>query len=206
MIDYALIVIGASLGGLKALETLLSTLPKSFRTPIVVVQHRGAEASETLVRRLRHCTSLRVREPCDKESIEQGHVYVAPADYHLLVENGAFALSTAGPVQYARPSIDVLFESAADAYEEGLIGIVLTGANADGAHGAARIKAAGGIVIAQDPHTAECAIMPKAAIRATQTDHVLTLPKIGAYLAALQDAASESAPTRRRQRRNRMVL
>ena len=114
-----------------------------------------------------------------------GRVYLAPRDYHLLVERGHFALSTEAPVYFARPSIDVLFESAADAYGEGVVGVVLTGANGDGARGLARIKAAGGLAVVQEPATARAPEMPSAAIEAADVDRVLPLPEIAAFLNGL---------------------
>lgn len=182
---YEIVVIGASWGGLAALETILSSLPGDFALPIAVVLHRGVLSTERLAATLRRHTALAVRETQDKEAILPGHIYLAPPDYHLLVEPGDFALSTEAPVCYARPSIDVLFESAADAYADRVIGVVLTGSSADGAEGAARIKARGGYLIVQDPETAASPIMPKAAIAAATADCVLPLSEIGPLLATL---------------------
>jgi two-component system chemotaxis response regulator CheB len=126
-----------------------------------------------------------VDDPDDKTKLERDHVYIGPPDYHLLVEDGHLALSTDAPVQFARPSIDVLFESVADAYAERSIGIVLTGANADGAHGLARIKAHGGVAIVQEPGTSEKRAMPDAALAATVADAVLPLEEIPAFLYGL---------------------
>jgi len=172
---------GASTGGLKALQILLSSLPAEFPLPIVIVQHRGAD-SESLSGFLRSSSLLPVREPEDKEQIEAGNVYLAPRDYHLLIENGSFALSTESPVAYARPSIDVLFESAADEYEEQVVGIILTGANRDGARGLMKIKAHGGLTIVENPATAKCREMPGAAIALTAVDWILPLEEIGPRL------------------------
>lgn len=180
-----LVVVGVSLGGLAALETILGALPKDWCVPVAVAQHRAADSTEALVQALRRHTRLKVREPEDKEPIRPGYVYIAPADYHLLIEGDSFALSTDGPVSYARPSVDVLFESAADAYGPNLVGVVLTGANNDGARGAARIKEAGGAVVVQDPATADSAVMPRSVMDATQVDQVLDLPGIGRYLTEL---------------------
>jgi two-component system chemotaxis response regulator CheB len=182
---YEIVVIGTSWGGLDALETLFGDLPADFSLPIAVVQHRGVQSTESLATTLRRHTSLPVREPQDKEAILPGYIYLAPPDYHLMVEQGAFVLSTEAPVLYARPSIDVLFESAADAYAERVIGVVLTGASQDGAEGAARIKARGGRVIVQAPETAVSPVMPTAAIHATKVDSILPLPEIGPMLASL---------------------
>ena len=137
---FALVVVGASLGGLHALEILLAGLPAHFPLPVVIGQHRREDADGALCMALRRRSALPVGEAEDKEAIVPGRVYVAPAGYHLLVEEGRFALSTEAPVAYARPSIDVLFESAADVYEAGVIGVILTGASKDGSHGAARIR------------------------------------------------------------------
>lgn len=188
---FEIVVVGTSLGGLAALETLLAGLPGDFPLPLAVVQHRRASAESMLANLLRRHCVLPVKEPHDKDQIEAGRVYLAPADYHLLIEAGAFALSTEGPVQYARPSVNVLFTSAADTYRSGVIGVVLTGANEDGAQGAARIKAAGGFLIVQAPETAECAVMPRAALAAAAADQVLPLPEIAPFLARLCPAAQK---------------
>ena len=182
-----LIVIGCSLGGMHALQVILSDLTRDFCVPIVVAQHRHRNSSEGLPSFFRRQTGINVVDADDKQWIEPGHVYLAPADYHLLIErNGArgeLSLSVDEAVRYSRPSIDVLFESAADAYAGRLIGVVLTGANDDGARGAARIKARGGIVIAQDPLTAEASAMPRATIEAVHVDRILRLEEIAPFLA-----------------------
>jgi two-component system chemotaxis response regulator CheB len=146
-----LIAVGTSLGGLDAMRILLRPLAKNCTASIVIAQHRSAQADETLVELLARACALPVSEPCDRDPIEPGRVYLAPADYHLLVEPGCFSLSVDPPVSYARPSVDVLFESVADAYRSAAVGVVLTGANRDGADGAAAIKRAGGRVFVQDP-------------------------------------------------------
>jgi two-component system, chemotaxis family, protein-glutamate methylesterase/glutaminase len=178
-------VVGTSLGGLSALKVLLSRLPREFRSPIVIVQHRGKFGDDALAKLLARETPLSVCEPDDKDALEPGRVYVAPADYHLLVESGNLALSTEGPVNHARPSIDVLFESAAHAYGGGVVGVILTGANQDGARGSARIKEHGGIVLVQDPGTAESSVLPAATIAATTVDRVLPMPELAAVLCNL---------------------
>jgi two-component system chemotaxis response regulator CheB len=183
---YELIVIGTSWGGLDAVSRLLDGLHDGVRQPIVVAQHRSADSEpETLARLLQHHTRRIVSDPDDKTPLERDHVYIAPADYHVLVESGHLALSMDEPVQFARPSIDVLFESAADAFRERAIGIVLTGANADGAAGLARIKARGGVAIVQDPTTSQRRAMPDAAIAATVADAVLTLEEIPHFVYGL---------------------
>jgi two-component system chemotaxis response regulator CheB len=178
------VVIGTSLGGMRALETLLRGLMVDFPLPIAIVQHRGVDSDQQsqLTRLLQlHC-ALTVCEANDKEPMTGGRVYLAPPDYHLLVDEGRFALSVDERVCHARPSIDVLFESAADSYREGVLGVVLTGASADGVHGAACIKRRGGSVVAQDPRTAEAPTMPEAAIAAGVVDRVLPLAEIAPFL------------------------
>lgn len=185
MMAFEIVVVGTSMGGLHALETLLAGLPGDFALPVAVVQHRSASSPRMLPMILRKSSRLPVREPQDKEPITPGQIYVAPVDYHLLIEPGAFALSTDGPVRYARPSIDALFESAADAYGERVIGVVLTGASDDGARGAAHIKANGGYIIVQEPEDAESAAMPRGTLAATTVDQVLPLAEIAGHLASL---------------------
>jgi two-component system chemotaxis response regulator CheB len=183
---YELIVIGTSWGGLEALSRLLGGLPDEIHQPIVVAQHRSTESQENgLGRLLQHHTRRFVGDPDDKTPLEADHVYLGPPDYHLLVEEGHLALSTDAPVQFARPSIDVLFQSAADAYGARTIGIVLTGANADGAQGLARIKDMGGVAIVQDPATSERRAMPDAAIAATMADAILPLDEIPKFVYGL---------------------
>ncbi len=185
-----LVVIGASQGGLTAIETLLEGIGPSFPLPIVIAQHRSALSSESMLcGAIQRRSPLPVSEPCDKEQIAPGRIYVAPADYHLLVDPDGLALSTEGPISYARPSIDALFSSAADQFGPSLIGVILTGANFDGARGAADLKARGGYLIVQAVQTAEAAAMPRAAIAATTPDEILPPNKIGSALlrrAALQ--------------------
>ena len=180
-----LIVIGCSLGGMNALRVILGTLPVDYPIPIAVVQHRHKASNEGLPSYLRRESDLCVVDVEDKQHIKPQCVYMAPADYHLLVERGEFHLSIDAAVAYSRPSIDVLFESAADAYGDAVLGVILTGANADGARGAQRIKARGGMVIVQDPETAEAPSMPKAAIEQTRVDRILPLERIGPFLVEL---------------------
>jgi len=183
---YEVIAIGASWGGLHALSTLLEGVPAELDQAIVIAQHRSAESTRGVLESLlqRH-TQRPVTAPEDKETVEPRHVYVAPPDYHLLVEEGRFAFSVEGRVQYARPSIDVLFESVAEAYRDRAIGVVLTGANEDGAAGLAAIKRNGGVGIVQDPRTATRKSMPEAAIAAAEADAVLPLEEIGPFLHGL---------------------
>ncbi len=184
--SYEVIAIGASWGGLQALGTLLEGIPQQLDPAIVVAQHRSAESGRGVLESLlqRHI-GRPVSEPGDKEAIERCRVYIAPADYHLLVDGGHFALSVDARVKFARPSIDVLFESVAESYRDRAIGIVLTGANEDGAAGLASIKRRGGVSIVQDPHTAERRTMPDAALAVTEADAVLPLEEIGPFLYGL---------------------
>lgn len=182
---HDIVVIGTSLGGLNALMVVLRDLPARFALPVVVVQHRAVDAPEGLGALLGTASALPVREVEDKQPIVGGCVYLAPADYHLLIDQAGFALSTEAPVWYARPSIDVLFETAADTYGSRVIGAILTGASEDGARGLARIKQSGGLALVQEPETAECRVMPEAAIAATDVDYVVPLDQIAACLARI---------------------
>lgn len=179
----AIVVAGGSRGGVAALQQLLSSLPPDFPAPFAVVLHRDRTSDHVLLRVIGRQSSLPVEEVTDKLPLQSGRVFVAPADYHLLIEEGHFALSVDPPVRWSRPSIDLLFESAADAYGPNVIGIVLSGANDDGARGAARISQCGGRIAIQDPSTAECPIMPRAALAATQSSHVHPLDQLGVWLA-----------------------
>lgn len=177
--DYDAIVIGASAGGFAALTEVLPQLPVGLPQAVAVVQHLPPDGGEYMVEFLKGRCALPVKVAEDKEAVAPGVIYVAPAQYHLLIERDRrFALSVDEKVNYSRPSIDVLFESAARAYGPRLIGVVLTGANADGAAGLAAIKARGGLAIVQDPATAEVAYMPQAALESTNADHVLDLAGI----------------------------
>ncbi|MCC6175589.1 MAG: chemotaxis protein CheB [Chloroflexi bacterium] len=186
-----LVVVGTSFGGFAALKTLLGGLPGDFPLPIAIVQHRRGGESE-LAGLLAHYTVLPVADAEDKDEIQPARVYLAPGGYHLLVERGSFALSVDEPVQYARPSVDVLFESAADVYGTGVIGVVLTGAGRDGAAGLARVKARGGVAIVQDPSTAVRCTMPAAALSSVQPDAILPLAEIPAYLTSLVGRSAAS--------------
>jgi two-component system, chemotaxis family, protein-glutamate methylesterase/glutaminase len=183
---YDLVCIGASWGGLKAVGQVLTDLPAELDLPIAIAQHRHRDAqAKTLAELLQTKTDRPVLDVEDKMPIASRHVYIAPPNYHLLVERGSFALSVDEHVQYARPSIDVLFETAAHAYGAGVIGIILTGANADGALGLARIKNAGGVALIQDPLGATRRTMPDAAIAATAADAILPVEAIGNFIYGL---------------------
>jgi two-component system chemotaxis response regulator CheB len=182
---YELVVIGTSWGGLSALSIIIAALPATFALPIVVVQHRSADAPGMLAELLQARSRLEVVEVDDKQAFTAGHVYIAPPNYHLLVERGFFSLTTDAPVRYSRPSIDVTLTSAADEYGRRTIGIVLTGANEDGALGLKRIADRGGYAIVQDPETAESPIMPRAALRLVPTARVVPLARIAGYLVTI---------------------
>jgi len=179
-----MIVMGASLGGLQAVQTLLADLPATFGLPIVIVLHRHRESDVALIDLLQRSCLLRVSEAIDKQPIEVGAVYVGPPDYHVLIDHDHLALSIDDLVRFARPSIDVLFESAST-YGERVICVVLTGGGADGALGAAAIESAGGTVIVQSPGSAACGDMPAAAIAATRRAEILGLESIAGRLVQL---------------------
>lgn len=185
MSDYAVVVIGTSWGGLDALGTLVRGLPGDFPIPMVVVQHRSREAGPALAELLQDCSELTVREAEDKDQLTPGQLLLAPPDYHLLIDDGNVNLDTDTQVRYSRPSIDVTFVSAAETYGRKTIGIVLTGANDDGAAGLRRIADRGGLAIVEDPSTAMSATMPSAAIRAVPTAVVLPVPAMAEYLVRL---------------------
>lgn len=181
-LKYEAVVMGVSAGGMKALGAVLPSLPADFAIPVVIVQHRSADSCNYLERSLNDQCRLTVIQADDKESIKAGAIYFAPPDYHLLIEDDrTFSLSVDYPVNYVRPSIDILFETAADAYGKKIIGIILTGANSDGSQGLKTIKERGGLVVVQDPQTAEVASMPRAAIAATHVDHILPLDQIAPF-------------------------
>ena len=178
-----LVAMGASWGGLHALRTVLGGLPPELGAALVVVQHRSADSHPTALRDLLAAvTPLRVRDADDKCTLEPGHVYIAPPDFHTMVDGGHLELSVDAAVEYSRPSIDVLFESAAESYRERCVGVVLTGANADGAAGLARIAALGGAAIVQDPESAERPEMPRAALAAVPAASVVPLDAIADVL------------------------
>jgi two-component system chemotaxis response regulator CheB len=211
-----MVVIGASLGGLQALQVVLAAMPPDFGVPIAIVQHRTRSSDTRLRDLLQTVCPLPVVEAEDKELLRPGQVYLAPADYHLLVESAGgpargpdpvprgprdphLALSTEGPVNYSRPSIDVLFESAADVYGSDLVAVVLTGSSDDGARGAARVGQLGGTVLIQDPASAQSATMPAAAVARTAATRTYSLEEIAARLIAL---CAEPPPSRARPRRS----
>jgi two-component system, chemotaxis family, protein-glutamate methylesterase/glutaminase len=184
-VAYEIVVVGTSWGGLSALRELILGLPPTLGLPVVVVQHRHKQSDHLLTTLLQDDTPLCVCEVEDKAPIAPGNVYIAPADYHLLIDGGFFSLTTEEPVRYSRPSIDVMFESAADSYGARTVGIVLTGANADGAAGLRRIADRGGLAFVQLPATAESPTMPASALKAVPEAQVLTITEIAKAVAEL---------------------
>jgi two-component system, chemotaxis family, protein-glutamate methylesterase/glutaminase len=177
---YQIIVIGGSAGAMTALLELLPLLPAGFPLPIVIVVHLHPRQDSSHIVRLSSQCALTVKEADEKESLQPGTVYLAPPNYHLLIEHDrTFSLSIDERVNYSRPSIDVLFESAVQAYGSHVIGVILTGANNDGTEGLRKIKERGGLTIVQDPRTAESTYMPQAALEAMPVDHILSMPEIG---------------------------
>lgn len=183
---FQAIAIGVSTGGVQALKFLFGRLPADFPLPVLVVQHISPDAGNGMAKLLDDLCAIRVKEADEHDLIVPGTIYLAPPNYHLLVEKGGvLALSADAPVSYARPSVDVLFESAAAAFGPGLIGVILTGANHDGSRGAQVVKQRGGVVVVQDPADAEARQMPDAALAATPVDHVVALDGLAALLLRL---------------------
>jgi two-component system chemotaxis response regulator CheB len=193
---YEIIVVGTSWGGLAALRTLGGALPREFGIAVAVVQHRHKDSDRLLATLLQDRTALRVCEVEDKQPVLPGYLFIAPPDYHLLVERGHFSLSTDEPVRYSRPSIDVAFASAADSYGGRTVGVVLTGANADGAAGLTRIAERGGLAVVQSPETAESSTMPTAALAAVPSALALPIPAIADLLTTLPIAPRPHAAAR----------
>ncbi|WP_027183566.1 chemotaxis protein CheB [Desulfovibrio inopinatus] len=184
--EYNAVVIGVSSGGLLALETILPQLPADYAAAVLVVQHLSPDADDFFVKHLNKKTHLVVKEAEDKEKALPGIVYMAPPNYHLMVEaDRTLTLSADERVNFSRPSIDVLFETAAEAYQEKVIGVILTGANNDGAAGLKKIKELGGLTVVQSPDSAEADTMPKAALDAVDADFVVPLTRMGRFLATL---------------------
>ncbi len=179
-------VVGVSAGGINALIKLLGTLSKEFSLPLIIVQHLSPRYENYLVDILSKQTLLTVMEAEEKEKIKAGNIYIAAPNYHLLIESDkTFSLSVDEHVCFSRPSIDVLFETASFAYGNKLIGVILTGANKDGASGLKAIQDRGGLAVVQNPETAEVNSMPKAALELTQTQHVFNIHEIGHFLSSI---------------------
>lgn len=183
---YELIIIGGSAGSLEVIMHLVRDLPRDFSIPILIVLHRKSEPGNLLQELLSEKTSLEVREAEDKEIIEKRKIYIAPVDYHLLIEqNHGFSLDVSEKIHFSRPSIDVSFSSAADVFKSSLIGILLSGANADGAEGLMDIKDAGGLTIVQDPNSAEISFMPQQAIAIGAAEMVLKEEELIKFICGL---------------------
>lgn len=184
---YEAIVMGVSAGGFNALQAILPKLPADFRIPIIIVMHIGSTTDGFWIEMIGNNCGLKVKEADEKERLTPGNVYLAPPGYHLLIESdSSLSLSTDKPVNFARPSVDVLFESAADVFGGKLIGIVLTGSNNDGANGLKKIKKNGGLAIVQEPSTAVASQMPDEAIKITSVDYILPLHQIAGKLIELE--------------------
>jgi two-component system, chemotaxis family, protein-glutamate methylesterase/glutaminase len=182
---FQFVAVGTSLGGFDALKTVLGALPEHFPLAIGIVQHRSNEDSGALAPLLANYTPMPVLEVDDKEMINQGHIYICPSNYHLLIDGDHFALSADAAVLHARPSIDLFFESAAESFRDSVIGLLLTGMSKDGAAGLRKIKEAGGYAVVQDPAEAEGHVMPQAAIASGPVDEILALRDIAPHLIAL---------------------
>lgn len=183
---YKAIVIGTSYGGLEALKLILPKLEKGFPLPVIIVLHIGDHSNDTFINHINSISAIEVKEAEGNEPIRSGVVYFAPPNYHLQVEDDfTFSLSTAEKLNFSRPSIDVLFESAAWVYTKSLIGVILTGANSDGAHGLKIIKDLGGTTIVQNPCSALSPAMPRAALKMSKPDISLKLEDIASKLIEL---------------------
>ncbi len=177
--QYKAVVIGVSTGGVSALKSTLGALPADFPIPVLVTTHITPDSDDGLAVLLNTLCAIRVKEADEQEIMTPGTVYLAPANYHLLVErSGQLALSVDPPVNFARPSVDVLFESAAEAFGTALIGIIMTGAGFDGSKGLLKIKETGGVAIIQDPADAEMDSMPRNALGLLKADYVVSLNEL----------------------------
>lgn len=177
------VVLGVSAGGFHALPVVLSYLDRTLPVPVFIVQHLSPLSDTYLVEHLQDICQIEVKLAEDKETARPAVIYLAPPDYHLLIEaDYSLALSMEDRVNYSRPSIDVLFESAAEVYFDTLIGVVMTGANTDGSKGLRRIKNCGGLTVVQAPETAEVDIMPQSAINSVEVDYIVPLEELGAFL------------------------
>lgn len=181
--NYKAIVIGGSAGSFPVVTEILINLPKGLNIPVILCLHRLKHIRHGFIEALNIKSKIPVREPEDKEKILPGKIYLAPSNYHLFVELGyTFALSTEEMVKYSRPSIDLVFETASYVYRDKVIGIILSGANSDGADGIKKVKERGGLTIVQDPDDATIKTMPEAAINSTEIDMVLTTKEIINFL------------------------
>jgi two-component system, chemotaxis family, protein-glutamate methylesterase/glutaminase len=185
--SYKYIIIGGSAGSFQSVTSILAALPANFPMPVFLCLHRLKHVRAGFVEALSIKSNLKVIEPSDKEFIRQFKVYLAPANYHMYFELGNFiSLSTEAPINHSRPSIDISFASAAYTYKSKLIGIILSGANKDGAYGLSQIKDNGGLTIVQDPEECQVKTMTTAAINATKVDHVLKIDEIIKFILKLR--------------------
>lgn len=181
--NQKVIVIGGSAGSFQSILHILEELPKNFNIPIIITIHRLKHIRSGLVESVSIKSNATIIEPFDKEDIKPNNIYIAPSNYHLFIEpDYSFSLSTEEPIEFSRPSIDVLFGSAAKVYKKNIIGILLSGANKDGAKGVKTIKENSGIVIIQDPNEAEVDIMPKSALEIISPDYIFKIEEIIAFL------------------------
>ncbi len=183
---YGAIIIGGSAGSFKIISKVIASLPADFPIPIIVCLHRLRNVKTGIISALSNNSGIKITEPFDKDPIEPGTVYIAPANYHLLIEHGNFfSLATSKPVNHSRPSIDIAMKSAAGVYSGNLLGILISGANSDGAEGMMAIHQSGGTTIVQDPNEAEIPSMPKAAIDSYKPDYVFSTDKIISFIGNL---------------------
>jgi len=189
MHEFKIVVIGASAGGMEALDKIVSAFDKDFFIPVVIVQHLAPSSENYLVNYLDEHSHLKVVEATEKQNILPGHIYLAPPNYHLLIEDDqTLSLAVSEKVNFSRPSIDVLFETAIMAFRSKVIGVLLTGASRDGAEGMRLIHEAGGMTIVQDPKDAFVPVMPQAAINHTTVDYILPLEEIAPFLNTISSA------------------
>lgn len=189
---YQAVVIGVSAGGIAALEQILPLFEEHLPVSVLVTQHVAPDSENYLVEHFKSICSLKVVEAFDKQPIEPGVIYFAAPNYHLLVEKEKTVSLSIGPkVNYSRPSIDVMFETAAEAYCQQVVGVILTGANTDGSRGLAKVKKLGGLTVVQDPRTAYAETMPQAAIGQSEVDRILPLERIGPFLISLDYQGEE---------------
>ncbi len=191
---YKMLVIGGSAGSFEVVKKILHSFPEHYPLPVAVVLHLAADYHSHLAQLLQPFCCLPVADVCDKQEIQAGCVYLAPTDYHLLIEKNTrpplhFSLSVDEPVRSVRPSIDVLFQTAAEVYESELIAVLLSGANSDGAAGMTSVKRLGGLTIVQAPETSEFSRMPEAALLATEVDYVVAVDELIRLLRAVDSPA-----------------
>ncbi len=187
--NYECVVIGCSAGGIEALSQIFRALPDDFGLAIIVVIHLSKNSPSFFQDCFSRHTKVPIKEADEKEPVRPGNIYFAPANYHLLMEaDKTFSLSTEAPLRFSRPSIDIFFETAADCYRDSLLGIILSGANADGSQGLQKIKSLGGTTLVQDPSTAAFPEMPQSAV--SYADFVYDLSKIAAFVAGLKPSSS----------------